>query len=249
MAEKKNSKACLYMALGCFGIIVLIGIGIAILFWWGAQKAQEIQEQIKDPVAREAKVKEMLGTETLPEGYYAGFAMRIPFAMDMVILSDKPPEVGANGEVEQGGEPDFDNQAFMYFRMLQVVNFLSDEEDTQKIRDFVEGKTTDPQALREQGINVDMKLGSQIATGEVRIENQRVLYNAFRGRLDNDSKEKPGLVTLMMIECDGEKGTRMAFWATADPQADVALEEADYNGTAASDSGVQTFMGNFRLCQ
>ncbi len=249
MAEKKSSKGCLYVALGCFGLVVLVGIGIAALVWWGAQKAAEIEEQIKDPVAREAKVKEMLGTQTLPEGYYAGFAMRIPFAMDMVILSDKPPQVDANGELEQGAEPDFDNQAFMYFRMLQVVSFFSNEEDTQKLRDFFQGTTTDPRALRDNGINVDMELGAQIATGNVLLENQRVLYNAFRGRLDDHNTEKPGLVTLMMIECDGEKSTRMAFWTTADPYADVPLEEADYSGTAASDSGVQNFMGHFRLCQ
>ena len=81
--------------------LMLIGIGIAAVVgvgYFGFKKVQEVQEEFKDPVARAAKVKRMLGCDELPEGYYPALSFSIPFVMQTAILSDQPFELDPDAE-------------------------------------------------------------------------------------------------------------------------------------------------------
>ena len=133
--------------IGCGAIVLLGGIAAVALGLWAARGLKNLEAELKDPVARTAKVKEMLGTDHIPEGYNAMLGVRIPLLAEIVILTDEPPD--QDGQIHDLGE-----------RSMIYVNVISLGKDEQELRDYFEGKTDDPRVLGKNGINIDVDDGS-----------------------------------------------------------------------------------------
>ena len=86
-SQSKGTSPWVYIAIGC-GVAVLLAVGtVAGLSFMGYRALRNVANDLKNPATREAKVKKVLGCETLPEGYKDGFSFSIPWVMDLAILS------------------------------------------------------------------------------------------------------------------------------------------------------------------
>lgn len=237
MAEKKSNNTCLYLGLGCFVLVVL---GLAVLGglgYWGYQKAEQFKEDMRDPAKREERAKQILGAETLPEGYLPHISLSVPLVMDMAILGSEPPD-------EEGKPGKLGERAFIYFKFK-----IGEKKKKQELRDFFEGRTDNAEVLRDQNIHIDLR--DEIRRGVIETDKQTVLYTAHRGGLESqNSKRSEGLVTLMMIECPGDdKHYGMGIWSTPDPHSEEPVAEADFTGTSADEATIRDFMSHFDLCR
>src|SRR4029453_17724310 len=88
-APKKTSP-WVYVGVGCTILFVLFLVVVGGVTWWGYRAVKGMAAEMKDPVVREQKVKEVLGCkDDLPKGYHAFIRFSIPVILDMAILSDR----------------------------------------------------------------------------------------------------------------------------------------------------------------
>ena len=81
MSEKKFPWGCV---IGGCGVMVLGAIvAVVSMTIWTVKKAEEFEEELKNPDAQRARVMEILGAETLPEGLHPMMGMSIPFLADI----------------------------------------------------------------------------------------------------------------------------------------------------------------------
>src|SRR3546814_12864575 len=59
-----------YVGVGCVVLFVLAVLGIGGCFFAVTQWGRQVAEEIKDPEARAAKARSLLGYDELPAGYY-----------------------------------------------------------------------------------------------------------------------------------------------------------------------------------
>ncbi len=230
----KKSSPCLYMVIGC-GIAVVLAIAVLVgggLFL--AKKGQEFAEEMSDPVARSEKVKEVLGAEQLPEGYYPMISISIPFAFEMAMLSDRPGE----GPEPQG----IDESGFIYLdgRMFGAKR--------QNLIDYLEGKTDDFDMLDDTSIDFDSS--QSLRRGSFEIEGRRHLYAAYRGEVDTGEQTFEGLQVLTYIECEDPR-VRLGIWFGPDPMDEVATDgelPLELTGTPADEAVLIEFYRAFRPC-
>src|SRR5215813_3669824 len=90
---QKKTSPWVYVGIGCLVVVVIGVAAVGTVAFYGYRKAKQFTEEMKNPAAREAKVKSILHAETLPPGYYAVIGMSVPFVMDMAMLSDKEPKM------------------------------------------------------------------------------------------------------------------------------------------------------------
>lgn len=235
MAPKRDSnQACIWIAAGCGGAMLVVTIAIVLAGYFTVQKARQFGEDMKDPVVREQRTLEVLGTDALPEGYYANIGMSIPWVMDFAVISDEPP--GEDGDTDDLGE-----HSFIYFAL---PSFGTDKDE---LRDFFAGETDDAQVLSENNINID--LDEMIRRGSLQAGPQEVMYVANRGELQASGSRSEGLVTMVLADCPNDKRTRMGIWATPDPNPEASTVEADFTGSAADEAAIAAFIGHFDLCR
>ena len=226
--QKKKTSPWVYVGIGCLGFVVLGLAGLATVSYYGYRKVKQIEAEMKDPKAREAKVKTVLGAESIPEGYHALVGFSIPFVMDMAMLSDRPP--GPDGNVQDLGE-----RSFIYMNMLSQGG-----KEQQELRDFFEGKRDDAEALRK--INVDVKSREVLKRGVIDQGGYKILYLAQRGDVSMHGKRREGLTTTLLVQCPGDSRMRMGIWLGPDPGGDQLA------GTPADEAAITAFMGHFKPC-
>jgi hypothetical protein len=168
----------------------------------GFRWAKGLESEMKDPAARERKVKEILGAKELPEGYHAVMGFSVPFLMEAAILSDKPP--GASGEPQSLGE-----RGFIYFK------FIAAGQDQKELKDYFEGKTNDPAVLRKNNINIQSS--EILRRGVVEVGGQNLLYLSQRGSVNFQGNAQQGLSAFILVECKGDQRFRMGIWFAPDP--------------------------------
>lgn len=234
MPNDKKTSPWLYVGIGCavaLGILVIAVIGVGIV---GYRYARQVGEELKDPVAREAKVKAVLGAETIPAGYHPLLGLSIPLVMEMAILSDRedPPE--------SGGQP-FDHRGFIY------MNMLGASKQQQELRDFFEGKTTDSSILRQQSIRV--RAGDMIGRGEITDKDRRILYVAQRGRIEMRNADLDGITAMLLIECPGDTRARLGIWFGPDPDPTAPVKTAAFKGSPADEDEIRSFAAHFNFCK
>lgn len=235
MAEKSGTSPWVWIGCGCVAAVVIAVVAVGGLGFFGVRKAQQLEQDLRDPDARRAKALEVLGTETLPEGYYPAVALSVPFLMDMAMLSDR--------EAEPGVEPQpFGERGLVY---LDVFSFGRQRDE---LRDFFDGKTTDPEVLRQQ--NIDIDLGEMIARGEAPHPQATVRWVAHEGDIGGGvGGGGEGLVTLLLFECgDAERRLRFGIWYAPDPRLASGDENASLAGTPADGAAVKAFVSSFRPC-
>ncbi|MCB1045460.1 MAG: hypothetical protein KDC35_21130 [Acidobacteria bacterium] len=229
MSEKRSPWV--YVGIGCVGLVIIAVIGVAVLGFLGFRMAKDTVEAMKDPVKREENVKAILGATDLPPGYYAGLAVKIPFLMEMAILTDR--------EGEDGPNEDFDQRGFIYFKIIGKVD--------SELKDYFEGKTDDATVFRRNNINLDLESNVLLERGLIEVNGQNLMYLAQTGRFSTEHGRSEGIQTLILVECPKDKKMRFGIWFGPLPETD---ENGSYvlAGTPADRDQVQGFMGHFTLC-
>jgi hypothetical protein len=252
-----------YVGCGCavLGAIGLILVGSC--FYFGYRTATDMRDSIADPEIREAKVRELLGYDDLPEGYVPGFAFSVPFVMDMAAVGDR--ELGSGERMSVETDDVFDERGFLYFRMRRFGNI-----------DDVEGET-----------DYDFDADEELSRGEIDAAGARVRYTAQRGTSYAGGQPIPSLATEMEFDC-GDSFHRFGVWfvrigadddgaeteveavdgeteAEADAELEVAEDaepvepveaieateepEIDLTGTPADEEALRAFLDHFDVCR
>ncbi len=221
------------LGIGCL-LLALLGAALAVAGGvWLYRSAKRVEREMRDPAARTAKAQRLLGTTALPDGYHAMVAFSIPFLMDVAILSAQEPD-------EKGVIRDFGERGLIY------VQFIRAGQDEQELRDYFEGKTSDPRVLREN--NIDIDADEIIGRGVVQLADATLMYVAQRGRVSAQGFEGGGVTSLGLIDCPADQRLRMAIWFGPDPSPGWSVEEVDLTGTPADEAALAEFMGRFRFC-
>jgi hypothetical protein len=229
-ATRKTSP-WVYVAAGCGGALLLALLGLVGVGVLGYRKAKQIEAELKDPVARTAHVREVLGGE-IPPGYYAVLSVSVPFVMDMALLGDHPPDPkGGRQHLEKG---------FVYVKSLA----MGQQQD--ELKRYFEGKTDDAEVLRKANIHVDVD--ATIKRGTIDIPGQTTMYLAQRGGLAMHETSTHGLTTLVLIDCPQDSRQRLGIWFAPDPSPGEPVEKVDWTGSIADEAVVRDFIGHFRLC-
>jgi len=231
-APKKKTSPWVYVAIGCGGIVVLALLAIGGIAVFAYRKGKQMEAEMKDPVARAAKVREVLGGD-MPPGYHPVFSMSIPLVMDMAMLGDQPPdEKGQPNKRMDGG--------FMYISSIA----MGSQQD--ELKRYFEGTLDDPEALRRANIHVDSQ--ETIRRGSIDIPGQQTLYLAQRGTFAMNQTSSQGLTSLILVDCPQDGRQRLGIWFGPDPAPDKAVESVDWSGSVADEAAMRAFMGHFQLC-
>jgi hypothetical protein len=206
---------------------------------WVSSETQRFEAEARDPEARGDRVMSVLGTETLPEGYYPMMAFSIPFVMDTAMLTDEQPQ----GE---GTEPNFGDRGFIYVKMLRLPG--GDEEE---LRDYFEGRTDDTEVLRDNGINLDVD--EILGRGAIDEAGAELMYVVQRGGVSMGGGRRgrergEGLASMTLIECPDDSRVRIGIWFIADPDPEAAAESLDLTGTPGDPTAIADFYSHFNLC-
>ena len=235
MEGGKTTSPWVYVAIGCFAVVAVGVAAVAALGFMGYRWAKRMESDLKDPVARAAKVNEVLGAERLPEGYHPVISMSVPFVMDMAMLSDRPQDA-------DHPSADFGQRGFMYFQML---NPQFDEGDARR---YFEGRTDDPSALTRSGLKLRIRTEQVLRRGVFPSRDYEVMYLSQRGELDVDQARTEGLNTLMLVDCPDDSRMRMGIWFGPDPDPEAGADSPVLAGTPADENAIRGFMEHFRLC-
>ncbi len=233
MSTEKKTSPWVYVGIGCGVVVGLIVIAVVVVGYVGYRFARQVSTELNDPVAREAKVKTVLGADTIPDGYYPAMGLSIPFLMDMAILSDREG-------LPSGGRP-FDLRGFIY------VNMRSASKQQTELKDFFEGNADEPSMLRQQSIR--LRHGEVVGRGEIHDKQRRILYVAQRGRVEMRDAEVEGLTAMLLIECPSDGRARLGIWFGPDPDPSAPVKTANFKGSPADESAIRDFTRQFDFCR
>jgi hypothetical protein len=233
MAERGRSP-WLYVGIGC---AVLAGLAVSAavtLGVFGYRWARRTERELRDPGTRLARVREVLGCETLPAGYHPVVGLSLPLLTEVAVLSDRPPQF------EKDAREPFGERGFIY------VKALMPGQDEQELRDYFEGRTDDPDVFRRHRVRI--RPHEVLRRGSLEGRGQTLRYIAQRGEIEFSEQERRGLTSLIMVDCPQDGRLRLGIWFGPDPAAGPESNLADLAGTPADPAAIQEFMGHFRLC-
>lgn len=233
MAERNS--ILLGIGIGC--LIVIAG-GLALVggcSYWLYREARQMEQDMENPDIRRDRARELLGVESLPEGYYPVAAFSVPFLLRAVILSDVPLEAGRTE-----GRP-FDERGFIFVETLGLG------QDEQQLRDFFEGRTDDPSVLENNGfdIDVDEELGRGTLPSEAGAD---LMYITQRARVGMRGYRARGISALVLVDCPDDARRRIAIWFGPDPDPESDPAALDLSGTPGDPEAIRAFLRGFRLC-
>lgn len=215
------------LGVGCT-ILAAIGLVLgAIGAIWVYRRANLVERELRDPVARTARAAALLGTDTLPEGYHALAAFSVPLVLDLAVLTDVEPD--AEGVIRDFGE-----------RGLIYVEFAYGARQEGRLREFLAGNAPAPQILRENDIGVE--LDGVLRRGVAPVAGGSLEYVVHPGRFEVQGFGGRGLAATGVVDCPEDPRPRLAIWFGPEP------ETGELAGTPADPGALAAFFGRFRLC-
>lgn len=250
MAEQRSPW--LYIGCGCAALVVAVTVMIAAMGYFGVR---ELTQNMTDPEVRTTRALELLGTDTLPEGYNTQFFFRVPLLMEMVILSDGEPAVGG-----EGLEALEDHEHIFFFMKVRA-----DGAEQAELERYLEGEESNSQILDQ--IDVDFRDREVVARGRIDLDGNTVRYLSHSGEIRDGGQRVAGLMTLATVSCPSQKRLQVAVWLqrqleTAGDEAVAETETAagddgvvdetdeafDVTGTVADPARLRAFLSQFELC-
>ncbi|MCP4664238.1 MAG: hypothetical protein GY856_53315 [bacterium] len=232
--HKKGTSPWVYIGCGCVVLLILTIGGCLAATFFGVTRVKDFVEEMEDPVKREERVRQILGAPELPEGYHAQMFFRVPFVLEMVILSDgEPLEFDAGGG---GGDIDVEDLGEHVFMLFSIRDMGGSRRDVER---WFEGEAGRPENI---DFDVDFDSDELLGRGEFEVGSQNLRYVAHRGRIEHED----AIFAMLLIDCPKADRVRLAFyWLQLDPDTAEAPELA---GTPADEAVLRDFMGHFNLC-
>jgi hypothetical protein len=234
---KKETSPWMYIGCGCAALVILAMIGIAGMTWVGYREGKKLEKAWGDPKAAEARTREVLAYDKLPEGYYPLGSFSLPFVMDMAMIGDDPPPPGSTPKGKDNGG--FKDRGFIYFKMRRFGN------KGQEFQDYVEGKGKQPDWLKG---DTKVDTTEPIKRGEVEANGQRIVFSANRGKVNQRGHSVDGIATIMFIDCPRKDRLHFGVWFAPDPKPGEPADQVDFSGTNADPEEIRKFASHFRFC-
>jgi hypothetical protein len=276
---RSSSQTRSWLGCGC-GVLVFLALAAIVgLTWFGYRQGKEMEKNFTDPVAREAKAREILPWRELPAGYHPLGSFSVPFLMDMAMFSDQEPKAG---EQEEDRDPAFDESGLFYMKFHPWVS------DKPEMLAWLRGETKEaPGWIRRSQAQMDEE---QVAhRGTVESGGRTIVYAVARGsgqknqpdnqpdnqpntqtdtqpappaegenptegapegaRREGVSPEQEGLMTFFSVDCPDDKRAHMGVWFGPDPDPAKPVTEIDLTGTVGDPARLREMLGHFELCR
>lgn len=234
---KPRHPAWTWVGCGC-GALVAAGLAVVLtMTWMGYKAGKAFEADMKDPVAREKRSREILGYQSLPAGYHAAGGFELPFVIQMAMLTDR--DIPAGEAVDE--KTAFGRSGFVFLKLRG----LSDD-DKKRLEDYFEGRSDDSDFFGVDNSAVKFIRGPVIGRGRFPLADASARYVAQEGTRDGGG---PSVISVVAIECTTppDSRTRIAVWFEA--EAEAADPAAPYAGTPADPARLGEFLGHFQLCQ
>ncbi|HRC85448.1 MAG TPA: hypothetical protein PK413_07555 [Thermoanaerobaculia bacterium] len=238
MSDQQKSKTWMWVAIGCGSLAVLAVISVVGLGFWGWRKAKNFEHELKDPQARAAKVRSVLGASELPSGYYPVIGMEVPFLMRMAMLSDREPPAG-----EREPRPKFDARGFLF------VETINSGKSARKMEDFIQGRASLDELMQDGNFHFSVHDSEKVAEGPLTVSGGQARFVTQRGEVNmGGSNLDHSLASYVLVDCPGDRKMRLAIWFGPDPSPDVPKEQLSLAGTPGDPQALEAFLGHFKLC-
>ncbi len=239
-AGDSQGKPRRFSSFGCgCGIAIAVVLGVLIgVSWYAYIKGKHFEESLRDPAARDARSREILGYETLPAGYHPMGGMEIPFVMEMAMLSDRDP---APGESVEGAADAFRRHGFVFMRTR------ARDKESRELDEYFSGarETTDFFSQTDLHFEVEERLGR----GELSLDPATVDYVTERVRMDLEGERRDEILAQLRFRCPDDKHLRVALWFEPDPGPASGSAADALAGTPADPKAIEAFLGHFKLCR
>jgi len=237
MSDKRKSYWA-WLGCGCAGLVVLAIGGVIAAMVGGRMFVRDYVEDLKDPVARGEQVRKILGAEELPAGFEPQLFFRVPWLIDMVVVSDgDPAEFDEQGHAELEARHLGEN-AFVFLSM----------RDLGDVRENMEALLAGKSEKVHQNVRIDFRSSEELGRGELDVPPHHLRWAAHRGEFHDRHEDREGIYAIVLVDCPKKDGrVRAAFlWQhreTAEGEA-PGLE-----GTPADEETLRSFIGRFDLCR
>lgn len=229
----KSRSPLMWIAIGCAAVVVLCGLVVVAVGFFGYRKVKQFEAEMKDPDARAAKVAKVLGAKEFPSGYFPALGFSVPLVMDTAFLADHEIDPGEHRQ----GEGLSGEHGFVYVKMLQ------NGRQRQELEDYFAGRGEAPEALR--GFELGSEHGEVVRQGQIMAGGGEVRYVARRSHFHRGGER---LTATALIACRQDTKLRLGIWFTPDPDPERAVSELDLTGTAADEAALKAFLDHFQLC-
>lgn len=207
----KQTSPWVYVGCGCAGLSVLVVLAIAGLGMTVWRDLREFGETMQDPVARDARVREILGAETLPGNLRGKLYLRVPFMLELAVATD-------------AGDGDDDSSLEVDRHLLSFLDIRDFGGRRARFRQAMESGKNPFEALDNTDVDLGVELDEVIDSGTLTGAGAPFPYLTARGRLSSESPRRRGMVALVEIRCREDDGRlRLLTWFSAD---DAASPEA-----------------------
>lgn len=230
--EERSARSSLF-GCGCGALVAAILAVILGLAWFAWYQGKSFEESLADPRARAERSREILGYDELPEGYHPMGGFRVPFAMEMAMLSDRDP---APGEEIAGAADAFRERGFV----LMKTRFR--EERRRELDAFFAGERSETEFFAET--DLAFEAAARLGRGAIDLgDGARVRWVAERGRIELGGEARESQLARLLIDCPADDRLRVALWFEAVP------EEGGTEGTPADPEAIAELLGHFDLCR
>jgi len=214
-------------------LAVLVGIS-----WYAYIQGKHFEDSLRDPAARDARSREILGYRELPAGYHPMGGFSIPFVMEMAMLSDRDP---APGESVEGAQDAFRRHGFVFMRTRRAG-----DKERRELDEYFAGEREETDFFTQTDLHFEVE--ERLGRGELAVDPATVDYVAERVRMDLEGDQRLEVLAQLRVRCPDDERLRVALWF--EPAAEAELEPGSeaLAGTPADPEAIRAFLSHFELC-